>query len=132
MIGLLLPGRSRKVGKSAGGGSIRGHCYTILEDQDDETDIDGGEDHQHIAPQSHVLSRMKKRTFRAYDNGGAIIGWLEAVLLGFAAIAQLYVPVVDMNVLGDMSAAESRSVKLQLSMFSSFYEDMDGVPLDDL
>ena len=81
---------------------------------------------------SHI-SRTKnlKRVFKAYEDA-AMPGWLETVLLGIAAIAQLYVPVVDMNVLGEMSAAESRSLKTQLSMSSLFYENMDGVLLDDL
>lgn len=138
MMGLLLHGGGgrpwKKVGKSVGsGGSLRGHHYALLEDQDDETDssINGGGDQQ-IVRQSHGLSRMKRRIFRAYEDGGVGTGWLETVLLGIAAIAQLYVPVVDMTVLGEMSAAESKTIKTQLSMSSLFYEDMDGVQLEDL
>ena len=133
MMGLLLRGGGKPWKVAGGGGSLRGHCYTVLEDQDDETDFNtNGEGVQQIVPQSKGLSRMRKRVFKAYDDGGAGSGWLDTILLGIAAIAQLYVPVVDMDVLGEMSAAESRSIKRQVSMSSLFYGDMDGVLLEDL
>lgn len=147
-----------------GGGEGSRSRYAFLDDTDEGDDeginaysrlLNGPEDprantmsayqHQHQNQQDQqsplpavaASTQQQQKVFNAYDhhrNTTCYSSWLQTIAVGLGAIAALYYPVVDMDVLEEATAADAIASHGAVKATGRFIhsDDIDAVLLEDL